>query len=87
MTLIITAASATVKSIETAPNVTTSTIIVQKAMVMYRDSMRTLSMGFASLTLTVTIKYAELLANIDATVILPLWTAIVNRLTGSTITP
>jgi hypothetical protein len=49
--------------------------------------MRTISMGFASLTLTVTIKYAELLASIDATVILPLWTAIVNRLTGSTITP
>lgn len=82
MTLLISAASATVKTIETAPNVTTSTIVVQKAMVMYHDSMRTLSMGFASLTLTVTIRYAELLANIDATVILPLWTAIVNRLTG-----
>jgi hypothetical protein len=82
MTLLISADSATVKTIETAPNVTTSTIVVQKALITYRDSKRTLKMGFACLTLTVTIKYAQLLASIDATVILPLWTAIVNRITG-----
>lgn len=82
MSLRISAASATIRSTETAQNVTTSIIIITKVLVNYTDTKRRLIMGFASLTVTVTIRYEELLANIDATAILPLWTAIINRLTG-----
>jgi hypothetical protein len=78
----LTADSATVKSTETAQNVTTSIIVITKALVNYTDTKRKVLMGFASLTVTITIRYEELLAHIDATAILPLWTTIINRLTG-----
>jgi len=78
----ISADSASIKTTETAQNVTTSVIVVHKALVSYQDSKRTINMGFASMTITVTIRYVELLAKIEATAILPLWTAIINRLTG-----
>jgi hypothetical protein len=82
MILHISADSASITTTETAQNVTTSIIVVHKALVNYQDSKRTIDMGFASLTITVTIRYVELLAKIEATAILPLWTAIMNRLTG-----
>lgn len=78
----ISADSATITSTETAQNVTTNIIVVHKALVSYQDSKRTINMGFASMTITVTINYMELLAKIDATAILPLWTEIINFLTG-----
>ena len=80
----ITADSATITTTETAQNVTTSIITVHKALIHYQDSKKALDIGFASMTITVTIRYVELLAKIDATVILPLWTAIMDRLTGQT---
>jgi hypothetical protein len=82
MSLRLTADSATVKSTETAQNVTTSIIVITKVLVNYTDTKRKVLMGFASLTVTVTIRYEELLAHIDATAILPLWTTIINRLTA-----
>lgn len=75
---------ASITSTETAPNVTTSNFVLGKVLVNYQDSQRTLSMGFASLTLAVTIKYQELIAHVDATAYMPLWTAIVRQLTGQT---
>lgn len=78
----IAADSATIRTTETAQNVTTSIIVVHKALINYQDSKRTINMGFASMTITVTIRYVELLAKIEATAILPLWTAIINLLTG-----
>jgi hypothetical protein len=82
MSVRLTADSATVKSTETAQNVTTSIIVITKALVNYTDSKRKVLMGFASLTVTITIRYEELLAHIDATAIMPLWTTIINELTG-----
>lgn len=82
MTLRISAYSATVRTTETSQNVTTSKIDLQKVLVNYTDTKRRLMMGFASLTVTLTIRYVELLANIEGTAILPLWTAIINRLNG-----
>jgi len=78
----IAADSATIRTTETAQNVTTSIIVVHKALINYQDSKRTINMGFASMTITVTIRYVELLAKIEATAILPLWTTIINLLTG-----
>jgi hypothetical protein len=82
MSLRLTADSATVKSTETAQNVTTSVIVINKVLVNYTDTKRKVLMGFAYLTVTITIRYEELLAHIDATAILPVWTTIINRLTG-----
>jgi len=73
---------ASIKSTETSPNVTTCNIIIGKVLVNYKDSQRTLNMGFASLNMAVTIKYQELIAKINGTAYLPLWTAILDRLTG-----
>jgi len=73
---------ASIKSVETAPNVTTCKILLGKVLVNYKDPYRTLNMGFASLTMTLTIRYQELLAKIDGTAYLPLWTAIIDYLTG-----
>jgi len=75
---------ASITSTQTAQNVTTSSFVLGKVLINYQDSHRTLSMGFASLTLTVTIRYQELMAKIDATAYMPLWTAIVRQLTGQT---
>lgn len=82
MLLEISADYASIKSVETAPNVTTCKILLGKVLVNYKDSYRTLNMGFASLTMTLTIRYQELLAKIDGTAYLPLWTAILDYLTG-----
>jgi len=75
---------ASIASTQSAQNVTTSTFVLGKVLVNYQDSQRTLSMGFASLTLTVAIRYQDLVANIDATAYMPLWTAIYKQLTGQT---
>jgi hypothetical protein len=82
MTLRVSADSASLTSTETAQNVTTCIIILGKVLINYQDAQRTLNMGFASLTMTVTIRFQELIAQIDATAYMPLWTAIINRLTG-----
>jgi hypothetical protein len=82
MTLRVSADSASLTSTETAENVTTCIIILGKVLVNYQDANRIFNMGFASLTLTVTIRFEELIAQIDGTAYLPLWTAIINRLTG-----
>jgi hypothetical protein len=73
---------ASIASTQSVQNVTTSTFVLGKVLVNYQDSQRTLSMGFASLTLTVAIRYQDLVANIDATAYMPLWTAIYRQLTG-----
>ena len=82
MALRVSADSASLTSTETAQNVTTCIIILGKVLINYQDAQRTLNMGFASLTMTVTIRFQELIAQIDATSYMPLWTAIINRLTG-----
>ena len=82
MTLRISADYASLTSAETAQNITTCSIILGKVLINYQDAHRTLNMGFASLTMTVTIRYQELIAKIDGTAYLPLWTAITGRLTG-----
>jgi hypothetical protein len=82
VTIHISAASAIVRTTESSQNITTSTIDLQKVVVNYTDSERRIMMGFATLTITLTINYEALLASIDATAILPLWTAIINDLTG-----
>jgi len=75
---------ASVTSTETAQNITTCKILLGKVLVTYKDARRTLEMGFASLTITLTIRYQELLAKLEGTAYLPLWTAILNYLTGKT---
>ena len=74
---------ASVTATETAANVTTCKILLGKVLINYRDTQRTLNMGFASLTMTVTIRYQELLAKIDCTAYMPLWSALMGWLTGS----
>jgi predicted RNA-binding Zn-ribbon protein involved in translation (DUF1610 family) len=78
----ISANSATVRTTESSQNITTSTIDLQKVIVNYTDSKRQVKMGFTTLTITLTINYEALLAHIDAIAILPLWTTIINDLTG-----
>jgi ribosomal protein L37E len=73
---------ASVTCLDTGTNVSTCLIILGKVLINYQDSQRTLSMGFASLTMTVKIRWQDLIANIDATAYMPLWTAIINGLTG-----
>jgi hypothetical protein len=75
---------ATVTSAETAQNVTTYNLILGKALVNYQDARQTLNMGFATLQVTITVRYQELVAHIDGTAYMPLWTAIVKQLTGQT---
>ena len=74
---------ASVTATETAANVTTCKILLGKVLINYRDTRRTLNMGFASLTMTVTVRYQELLAKIDCTAYMPLWTALMGWLTRS----
>lgn len=73
---------ASVTSSETGTNVSTCVIILGKVLINYQDSQRILNMGFASLTMTVRIRWQDLVANIDASAYMPLWTAIINQLTG-----
>jgi hypothetical protein len=82
VTIHISAYSATVRTTESSQNITTSIIDLTKVVVNYTDSERRIMMGFATLTITLTINYEALLASIDATAILPLWTTIINDLTG-----
>lgn len=84
ITLNITADYARVTSTETTQNVTICNVLLGKVLINYRDETRELNMGFASLSLAVTIKYQELIAKIDATVYMPLWTATINQLAGRT---
>ena len=79
----VSADQASIKATETAANVTTYKILLDKVLINYRDTQRTLNMGFASLTMTVTIMYQELLAKIECTAYMPLWSALMGRLTGS----
>jgi hypothetical protein len=81
-TLRVLADYATVISSETGVNVSTCVITLGKVLINYQDSQRTFNMGFASLTMTVKIRWQDLIANIDATAYMPLWTAIINKLTG-----
>jgi len=74
---------ASITATETAANVTTCKILLGRVLLNYRDTQRTLSMGFASLTMTVTIRYQELLAKIDCSAYMPLWSALIGKLTGS----
>lgn len=73
---------ATVTSSGTSQNVTTYYMVLGVVLINYQDAKRTLNMGFASLTMAITIRYQELLANIDASTYMPLWTAILQELTG-----
>jgi hypothetical protein len=82
VTIHISADSAVVQTTESSQNVTTSVVSLHKVIVNCTDSERQVKMGFATLTVTLTIRYEALLANIDATAILPLWTTIINDLTG-----
>jgi hypothetical protein len=82
MSLRISASSATVVSTESAQNVTTSKIILQKVLLNYTDTKRSLKMGIASLTVYLTIRYEAMIARINGTAVLPLWTAILNRING-----
>jgi hypothetical protein len=80
----VTADEASIISTETAPNVTTCNCNLAKVLINYQDSQRTMNMGFAALSMTITIRYQDLIAHIDATAYMPLWTAIVRQLTGQT---
>lgn len=82
VTIHISAENATIQSTYGSHNITSSTIYLRKVVVNYTDSERRIMMGFAALTVNLTVNYQTLLANIDATTILPLWTTIINDLTG-----
>jgi len=82
VSLRVTADHATVTSSGTSQNVTTYYMVLGVVLINYQDAKRTLNMGFASLTMAITIRYQELLANIDASTYMPLWTAILQELTG-----
>lgn len=73
---------ATVTSSVTAQNVTTYYMVLGVVLINYKDSTRTMNMGFSSLTMAITVRYNDLLANIDASTYMPLWTAFVEKLTG-----
>ena len=73
---------ATVTSSVSGQNVTTYYMVLGVVLINYKDATRTLNMGFASLTMAITVRYNELLANIDACTYMPLWTAFVEKLTG-----
>ncbi|MGB9740236.1 MAG: hypothetical protein ACP5IM_01805 [Candidatus Bathyarchaeia archaeon] len=76
------AGSASVVSVEDENNVTTCVVNLGKVLVTYQDSQRSFNMGFASLAMTIKIMYRELIAKIDASTYMPLWTAIIQKLTG-----
>lgn len=74
---------ATMSTYETTENVTICKFLLGRVLISYRDAQRTLNMGFTSLTMTITIRYQELLAKIDCTAYMPLWTSIIQRITGN----
>lgn len=82
MLLKVSASYASVTAVEDVANITTCTMSLSKVLVNYKDSIRAFNMGFASLTLTVKIMYEELIAKIEASTYMPLWTAILQKLTG-----
>ncbi|MEM3827872.1 MAG: hypothetical protein QXP36_01460 [Conexivisphaerales archaeon] len=82
MQLQVTADYASITTYETTENVTTCKVLLGKVLIGYKDPQRTLNMGFASLTMTVNIRYQELIAHIDLTAYMPLWTAILDWLSG-----
>ncbi len=82
LSLRVTAEHATVTSSNVSQNVTTYYMVLGVVLINYQDAQRTLNMGFASLTMAITIRYQDLIANIDASTYMPLWTALVEKLTG-----
>jgi hypothetical protein len=82
VSLRVTADHATVTSSNVSQNVTTYYMALGVVLINYQDANRTLNMGFATLTIAITIRYQELLANIDASTYMPLWTAILDELTS-----
>jgi hypothetical protein len=82
MTLRVSADYASLMASDSGQNITTLVIVLNKVLLTYQDTHRTLNMGFVSLTMTVKIRYQELIAQIDATTYMPLWTALIDRLTG-----
>ena len=85
ITLHISADYARVTATEKTQNVTICNVLLGKVLINYRDETREINMGFASLSLAVTIRYQELIAKIEATAYMPLWTATINHLTGRTL--
>jgi hypothetical protein len=73
---------ATVTSSMSDQNVTTYYMALGVVLINYQDAQTTLNMGFASLTMAITVRYQDLVANIDASTYMPLWTALVEKLTG-----
>ncbi len=84
MLLEVSADYATMTTTETAKNITTCKILLGRIILNYKDSQRKLQMGFASLIMTVNINYPELIAHIDLTTYMPLWTAIMQKIFGNT---
>jgi hypothetical protein len=82
LSLRVTAEHATVTSSNVSQNVTIYYMVLGAVLISYQDAKRTMNMGFATLTMTIRIRYEELLANIDASTYMPLWTAILEELTG-----
>jgi predicted RNA-binding Zn-ribbon protein involved in translation (DUF1610 family) len=78
----VSAGSASVVSVEDENNVTTCVVNLGKVLITYQDSQRSFNMGFASLAMTIKVMYRELIAKIDASAYMPLWTAIIEKLTG-----
>ena len=81
-TLRIWADYASATSTETATNITTCTIVLGNVLANYQDSQKTINIECASLIMTVQIRYQELIANVDVTAYMPLWTLIANMMTG-----
>lgn len=82
MLLKVSADYAGVMTVEDEANVTTCIMSLSKVLVSYQDSNRAFNMGFASLTMTIKIMYEELIAKIEASTYMPLWTAILQKLMG-----
>ena len=83
-TLNITANYINLKTTETIQNTTTCNIQLNKVFLNYKDQTRTLNIGLTTLTLNIKIQYQELIAKINATTYMPLWTALINNLLGKT---
>ncbi len=81
-TLNVSASHASVKTIATNDNITTYTMMLNKLLVHYQDNERTLDLGLASMTLTVKVYVDELLAKIEGTTYLPLWSELLRLFAG-----
>jgi hypothetical protein len=82
MLLRVSADYSSVTAVEDEANITTCVMSLSKVLVSYQDSNRAFNMGFASLTMTIKIMYEELIAKIEASAYMPLWTEILQKLTG-----